>query len=101
MDDTTDRPRAAPPTLVGVGSLLLGGLCVFAALVGYGLADHKYSGWERLSEGESFGLSSALVGIAGVAFVILGLILLGVGIGTARREHHHHGQPGQPHPHLH
>ena len=45
MDDTTDSPRAAPPTLVGFGSLLLGGLFVFAALVGYGLADGKYSGW--------------------------------------------------------
>jgi len=99
MDDTTDRPRAAPPTLAGFGSLLLGGLFVFAAVVGYGLADGKYSGWERLSEGKSFGLSSALVGIVGLALVILGLILLGVGIGTARREHHHHD--GQPHPHLH
>ncbi len=97
MNDATDRPRAATPTLVGLGSLLLGGLLLFATLVGYGLADGKYSGWERLSEGRSFGISSAVTGIAGLALVILGLVLLGVGIGTARRAQ----GSGQPRPHLH
>lgn len=94
MDDPADRPRAAPPTLAGVALLVLGGLATFAAVVGYALADQHLSGWDRLADGESFGLPSPVVGIVGVVLVVVGLVLLGVGIGTARRGHHPH-----PHPH--
>lgn len=89
---------AAPPTLVGVAMVLLGALAIFGAVVGYGLADGRLSGWDRLAEGDSFGLPSSVVGPVGVVLVVVGLVLLGVGIGTARREHHH---GHHPRPHLH
>jgi hypothetical protein len=98
---TDDRPRAAPPTLAGVVMVVLGGLAIFAAVVGYALADGRLSGWDRLADGSSFGLASSVVGPVGVVLVLVGLVLLGVGIGTARRGHHGHHQGPHPWPHAH
>ncbi len=98
---TTDERghRAAPPTIAGSVCLALGALSLFATVVGYGLADGRLSGWDRLEAGRSFGLPSSAVGLIGLVLVVVGLVLLGVGIGAAR-EHHaghrHHGH--HPHP---
>jgi hypothetical protein len=100
MDDATDRPRSTRPTVVGVALLLVGALAICAAVVGYALANDRLSGWDRLREGESFGLPSPAVGLVGGVLVVIGLVLLGRGIGSARRGHDHH-PGGHPTPHLH
>jgi len=80
-----DRRGATPPTVAGIVLLLLGALGLFGTFVGYGLADGRLSGWDRLSEGDSFGMPSSVVGIVSVIMLVVGLVLLGVGIGARRR----------------
>lgn len=77
--------RTGPHPLVGAALVVIGAVGLFAAYVGYGLADGRLSAWDRLSEGTSFGLPSSVVGLAGLVALVVGLALLGLGLAARRR----------------
>src|SRR5690348_3045436 len=97
MATDTARPYAPPPppaapekrtnpALAGVAMLVVGAILAFSAVVGYGLADGRLKGWDRLSEGTSFGLPSSIVAIVSALLIVAGLVAIGMGIGSARRK---------------
>ena len=90
---TSDRQRAAPPTIAGVASLVVGLLALLAGIVGYSLTNGSQTAGDRLADAEAFGLPAGAVAGVGLVLVILGLVLLGVGVGAARTHH------GDEHPH--
>jgi hypothetical protein len=79
------RTDAGPHPLVGAALVVIGAVGLFAAYVGYGLADGRLSAWDRLSEATSFGLPSSVVGLAGLVALVVGLALLGLGLAARRR----------------
>jgi dipeptide/tripeptide permease len=91
-----DRSRAAPPAIVGSLLVVLGAVALFATVVGYAWAPGDQGFWARLSDGDSFGLSSTVTLVIGSVALVVGLLLIGVGVGTAREHHndeHHHPHP--------